>query len=85
MRTYHCPFVSGLTLTFLYPTLVPFLKTVPNHLDGKVRVYDAFIALDVVNRLRRELSPPMAEPVPVTKSVFAVDKKHKKNLSAALS
>ncbi len=57
MRTYHCPFVSGMTLTLLYPILVPLLKTVPNHLEGKVRVYDAFIALDVVNRLRRELMP----------------------------
>lgn len=61
MRTYHCPFVSGMTLTLLYPILVPLLKTVPSHLEGKVRVYDAFIALDVVNRLRRELMPPTEE------------------------
>lgn len=53
MSIYHRPFVSGMTLTLLYPALVPFLKTVPNHLEGKVRVYDAFAALDVLNRLRR--------------------------------
>jgi hypothetical protein len=58
MRTYHCPFVSGMTLTLLYPILTPFLKTVPNHLEGKVH---AFVALDVVNRLRRELMPPTEE------------------------
>lgn len=68
MRTYHCPFVSGMTLTLLYPILTPFLKTVPSHLEGKVRLYDAFVALDIVNRLRRELLPPVeeAEKVPVS-------------------
>jgi hypothetical protein len=42
-----------MTLILLYPALAPFLKTVPNHLEGKVRVYDAWVALDVINRLQR--------------------------------
>ena len=61
MRTYTRPFVSGMTLTLLYPTLTPFLKTIPNHLEGRLRVYDAFVALDVVNKLRSPLVVPDEE------------------------
>lgn len=53
MRTYHRPFVTGSTLTLLYPELAPLLHTVPNHLVYSVRVYNAYIALDVVNALRK--------------------------------
>jgi hypothetical protein len=68
MRTYRRPFVSGMTFILLYPILAPFLKTVPNHPEGKVRLYEAFVALDVVNRLRQELALPTeeADKVPVS-------------------
>ena len=53
MRTYHPPFVTGETLKVLYPELEPLLKTIPNHVEGNEHVYNAFIALDIVNELRR--------------------------------
>ena len=50
------PFVSAETLILLYPELEPVLDTIPCRIQEKVRMYDAFIALDVVNALRKK--PP---------------------------
>jgi len=65
MRIYPPPFVTGATLRLLYPEITPLLNTVPSHLDGKVRVYNAYIALDVVNAVRKSAMPP-APPLPPT-------------------
>jgi hypothetical protein len=47
------PFVTAQTLTLLFPELAPLLKKVPNRLEGEERLYDAFIALDVLNEFRK--------------------------------
>jgi hypothetical protein len=54
MNISHRPFVTGKTLTLLYPELAPLLNTVPSTIEGNVRVYDAFAAMDIVNALRKE-------------------------------
>jgi len=50
----EAPFVTANTLNLLYPELAPLLGTVPSRLQGTERVYNAFIALDVVNALRKQ-------------------------------
>ncbi|HLY24795.1 MAG TPA: hypothetical protein VKQ72_00555 [Aggregatilineales bacterium] len=61
----EAPYVTAKTLSLLYPELEKLLDTVPNRLEDNVRVYNAFIALDVVNALRKEIrsqnQPPDAE------------------------
>lgn len=53
MHIYHPPFITGKTLTLLYPELAPLLHTVPSHIEDNVRVYNAFVAMDIVNALRK--------------------------------
>ena len=49
----EAPFITANTLLLLYPDLAPLLNTVPSRLEGTERVYNAFIALDVLNDLRK--------------------------------
>ena len=56
MRAEPIPFVSAEALILLYPELEPVLDTVPSRREDKVRVYNAFVALDVVNAIRKSLA-----------------------------
>jgi hypothetical protein len=56
------PFVTGETLTLLYPELASRLENVPSRMEDNVLVYNAFIALDVVNSLR-DSSPSQTDDV----------------------
>jgi hypothetical protein len=53
VHIYHPPFITGKTLTLLYPEIAPLLHTVPSHIEDNVRKYDAFAAMDMVNMLRK--------------------------------
>ncbi len=48
MRIYPPPFVTGATLRLLYPEITSLLNTVPSHLDGKIRVYNAYITTRIL-------------------------------------
>jgi hypothetical protein len=54
MQTSRTPFVSGETLVLIYPELAAQLHDIPSRIEDKRRVYNAFIALDVVNALRKQ-------------------------------
>ena len=56
MHSYPAPFVTAETLILLYPELEPVLDTIPSRREDKVRLYNAFIALDVLNELRKPLT-----------------------------
>jgi len=56
MRGEPVPFVSAEALILLYPEIEPVLDTVPSRREDKVRLYNAFIALDVVNAIRKSLT-----------------------------
>ena len=62
MRGEPVPFVSAEALILLYPELEPVLDTIPSRREDKVRLYNAFIALDVLNALRKPLTSQTDDP-----------------------
>jgi len=61
IRISHPTFATGEALTLLYPELATLLHTIPSQVEGEVRMYNAFIALDVVNSLRQPISSEVDE------------------------